>query len=146
MSDVLIDVVGYVAPAPASLPAGVIITSSSASEFTSISYGNTEVVETLTFTAPSAGSVIVNSTAAGSDVFPGGKIFCGLTDDAVLTNQQAWESAGSDGSIGTLSGTQTFEVAAGPVTIELRRESATSNDAVDASVSLASLTAVFSPS
>lgn len=108
--------------------------------------GETAEVVSVSMTAPVAGSVVVHSSAAVSDMFPGGKVFCSISTSLSLqAPSQAWESAGSDGSIGQLSGSRVFGVAAGTHTFRLVCQSATSDDAQPASVSSPVMTYTFVP-
>ena len=96
--------------------------------------------------APAAGVVEVSASGAASDQAIGGKVFCSITTGTTLDESlQAWESAGPNGSIGQLSGSRTFEVAAGSHTFRWICQSVTSDDAVDASISGPSITYVFVP-
>jgi hypothetical protein len=151
--DVLADVVGYYQPIDV---AGVESRLSALEAATAgealgavVQLDQDEIAEVVavTVSAPVPGSVVVHTSAAVSDQFPGGKVFCSITTSpslALADPAQAWESAGSDGSIGQLSGSRVFDVAAGSHTFRLMCQSATS-DTQPATVSAAVMTYTFVP-
>lgn len=147
-AEVLIDVVGYLVEATPAEPGTSDVELLSA-EGASVDLvdGSVLTAATLEFDVPSAGTLLINSSVVASDQVAGGKVFCSISRTAEMDGPfQGWESAGPDGSIGHLSGTRSFEVDAGAVTINLVCESATSAaDTPEANVNAPTLTAIFSP-
>ncbi len=147
-SEILIDVVGYVAPAPVSAVGGVELVSASQStdpDVGAIADEATETIVTLVFEAPAAGKMLVTGSAIASDMEANAFIMCGISDDGTNTSSAAWESAGPEGSIGQIAMTELVEVAAGEVTLELVCSSLRASDGNDAIITNGRLSAVFTP-
>lgn len=147
-SEVLIDVVGYVAPAAVS--SGAVVELVSADQSTDAGVGliaddATETIVTLVFEAPAAGKMLVTGSAIASDMEANAFLLCGISDDGSNPSTAAWESAGPNGSIGQIAMTELVEVAAGEVTLELACTSARASDGNDAIVTQGRLSAVFTP-
>ncbi len=79
-----------------------------------------EVVRSVSLTAPSAGTVIVTSTANAYEITAGEAVWCSITTGTEIDVYflQVWES-GSDGSTGQLAGTRGFNVESGLFTANL---------------------------
>lgn len=101
-------------------------------------------------TAPVAGQVTLNSTAIVFVSSDGGNVFCAIYETADIPavtivgtpSIQRWQTGGS-GRSGTLSGTRTFNVAAGAtVSYSLACET---RDSVSAVLTTSNLTAIFTP-
>jgi hypothetical protein len=88
-----------------------------------------EIVRTVTFTAPTDGTVIANSTLNASDPDFADSVVCSITEGSIAldtTHQQKWASGGLDRTEdGQVAGTRGFEVTGGEeVTINLVCQSA----------------------
>lgn len=102
-------------------------------------------VRSLSLTAPSAGVVVVNSTATAGETTGGDRALCSITTGTALEHgfHQVWESAGIDGTFGQLAGTRGFDVAAGEFTVNLVCSHVGSS--VDTTILQSALTAIFIP-
>jgi ell wall binding domain 2 (CWB2) len=75
----------------------------------------TEVVRSVTLTAPVAGMVIVNSTANAVEVIAGEWVYCSISTGTTLNSGfvQEWYSPGGGSPNAQLAGTRGFDVTAG---------------------------------
>jgi hypothetical protein len=103
------------------------------------------VVRSVTLTAPSAGVVVVNSTASAYQPTSSYHVFCSITTGTTMdySFQQLWQSPGSPGPSAQLAGTRGFNVAAGPFTANLVCNQAGPDGYL--AISDSALTAIFIP-
>jgi hypothetical protein len=74
-----------------------------------------EAVQSVTFTPPRDGILIVDSTVVVVEATPGDGVVCSITtgDIVDVSHQQWWESSGGAGDHAQLAGTRGFDVARG---------------------------------
>lgn len=96
-------------------PSGVVAAHAGGDQFEVVTSVDA-VLRSVSLTAPSAGVVIVNSTADASESMAGDKVRCSITTGTIVDPAflQRWESGGSlDGEFGQLAATRGFAVTPG---------------------------------